>query len=81
MARQIIAPSQLYAILDREFRARRMTECGSCRVPLPFLRTPPDEVSANWAIGTPAECPRKCHAVIGEVLVDLWARYDLAVAG
>jgi hypothetical protein len=77
MTRQTIAASQLYAILDREFRKRRLAECQDCRVPLPFYRAPPDEVSANWAIGTPTTCPRKCHAVIAEVLTDLWTRYDI----
>jgi hypothetical protein len=75
--REVITASQLYAILDREFRSRRGSGCHSCRVPLPFFRVPPDEVSANWAIGTPSTCPRKCHALIAEVLADLWTRYDI----
>ena len=77
MSRQVISSARLYAILDREFRKRRLTECGACRVPLPFYREPPDDVSANWAIGTPSECPRKCHAVIAEVLANLWTKYDI----
>jgi hypothetical protein len=80
MARKTIPASQLYAILDREFRKRRMPECTSCRVPLPFYREPPDEVSANWHIGTPSECPHKCHAVIAEVLANLWTKYNLPEA-
>jgi hypothetical protein len=77
MPRSIITAAKLYAILDREFRKRRMTECESCRVPLPFYRDPPDDVSANWAIGTPSECPRKCHVIIAEVLAELWPKYDI----
>ena len=77
MARKTISSAQLYAILDREFRKRRMPECTGCRVPLPFYRKPPDDVSANWHIGTPAECPHKCHAVIAEVLANLWTKYAL----
>ena len=77
MPREVITPARLYAILDREFRKRRMEECQSCRIPLPFYREPPDEVSANWSIGTPTECPRKCHAVIAEVLANLWTKYDI----
>jgi hypothetical protein len=78
MPRKVLSSASLYAILDREFRKRRMTECHACRVPLPFYRDPPDDVSANWAIGTPGECPRKCNAVIAEVLAELWPKYDLA---
>jgi hypothetical protein len=77
MPRQTLSASHLYAILDQEFKRRRLQECQSCRVPLPFFRSPPDAVSANWAIGTPFECPKKCHAVIAEVLVELWAKYDI----
>jgi hypothetical protein len=77
MPRSVITAAKLYAILDREFRKRRMTECGACKVPLPFYREPPDDVSANWAIGTPSECPRKCHAVIAEVLAELWPKYEI----
>lgn len=77
MGRQVITSAQLYAILNREFRKRAKEECRACKVPLPFYRTPPDEVSANWAIGTPTECPRKCHALIAEVLANLWTKYDI----
>ena len=46
-------------------------------MPLPYFRKPPDEVSANWAIGTPPECPHRCHLVIAELLARLWTRYDI----
>jgi hypothetical protein len=75
--RQVISAAKLYAILDREFRKRRPDACRRCKIPLPFYTDPPDEVSANWHIGTPDECPHKCHAVIGEVLAELWTRYAL----
>ena len=77
MSRSVITAAKLYAILDREFRKRRMTECAACKVPLPFYRDPPDDVSANWSIGTPTECPNKCHAVIAELLAELWPKYDI----
>jgi hypothetical protein len=44
---------------------------------LPYYRPPPDEVSANWQIGTPPECPEGCHLVIAEMLTRLWTRYDI----
>jgi hypothetical protein len=75
--RTTISPAQLYAILDREFRKRRPNKCAKCRIPLPYWRAPPDEVSANWHIGTPSECPDGCDRVIAELLTELWTRYDI----
>ena len=77
MSRTTLSSAQLYAILDREFKALRRKECKVCRIPLPYWRNPPDDVSANWAIGTPAECEHGCHLVIAELLARLWTRYDL----
>jgi hypothetical protein len=78
MSRKSISAAQLYAVLDREFRARRPGPCRLCRVPLPFPQDPPDSVSANWLIGTPSECEHGCHVVIAELLATLWTRYELA---
>lgn len=77
MDRQCIAASQLYAILDREFKRLRSSECTTCTVPLPYYQRPPDDVSANWFIGQPIECRFGCHLVIAELLANLWTRYDL----
>lgn len=79
MPRKTLSAAQLYAALDREFRKRKNPACHSCRMPLPFYREPPDEVSANWNIGTPSHCPHGCDAVIAEVMARLWTQYDLAV--
>ena len=75
--RQVVPVAQLYAILDREFKLRRPPECTTCAVPLPYWRRPPDEVSANWFIGTPRVCGHGCDIVIAEILADLWTRYDV----
>lgn len=77
MSRVTVTAPELYAILDREFRKMRPKKCQACRMPLPYWRTPPDEVSANWHIGTPAECPHGCHLVIAELLTKMWTRYDM----
>ena len=69
--------AQLYAILDREFKARRPEACRTCAVPLPYWRKPPDDVSANWFIGTPRVCAQGCDIVIAEILAELWTRYDV----
>ena len=75
--RQVIAVAQLYAILDREFKVRRPEACKTCAVPLPYWRLPPDDVSANWFIGTPRVCGHGCDIVIAEILAQLWTRYDV----
>ena len=75
--RTTISPAQLYAILDTEWKKLRPKTCTTCRIPLPYWRTPPDDVSANWAIGTPTNCPEGCHMVIAELLTRLWTKYDI----
>lgn len=77
MARTTLSAAQLYAILDREFKQLRPAKCKSCRIPLPFHRTPPDDVSANWNVGTPRDCPNGCQLVIAELVTRLWSRYDM----
>ena len=77
MSRTTVSSHQLYAILDREFKTLRPAACKNCRIPLPFYRRPPDDVSANWNVGTPLECPQNCHVVIAELLTRLWTRYDM----
>ncbi|HSN22507.1 MAG TPA: hypothetical protein VLS49_17615 [Usitatibacter sp.] len=76
MKRQAISPGALYKLLNDDLRARRKTDC-QCRMPLPYLIERPDEVSANWRIGTPAPCVNGCDALICEVAATLWPRYDL----
>jgi hypothetical protein len=77
VSKTTITSAQLYAIFDREFRALRPKECERCRIPLPYWRKPPDDVSANWNIGTPEECPHNCHLIVVELLTKLWTRYDM----
>ena len=77
MSRSTVSSAHLYAILDREFKKLRPRACRNCRAPLPYFRRPPDDVSANWNIGTPTECPEGCHVVVAELLTRLWSRYDM----
>jgi hypothetical protein len=77
MARKVVSAAHLYAILDRDFRKAKPAACEHCRMPLPFWQDAPDEVSANWTVGTPKTCPHGCHLVIAELLATLWPRYDL----
>jgi hypothetical protein len=75
--REILPVAQLYAILDREFKRLRSPACKTCAVPLPYWRKPPDDVSANWFIGTPTTCEHGCHCLIMELLAELWTHYDV----
>jgi hypothetical protein len=75
--RETVPVAQLYAILDREFKTLRSPACRACTVPLPYWRKPPDDVSANWFIGTPTVCRYGCHLMIAELLALLWTRYEI----
>ncbi len=77
MGRRTITTAQLYAVLESEFRRRKPAACATCSVPLPYWRRAPDDVSANWVIGSPRECPHGCHLVIAELLAQLWTKYDV----
>ena len=77
MTRTTVSAAQLYTLLDAEFRKLRPGTCRSCRVPIPYWRVPPDDVSANWHIGTPAQCAHGCHLVIAELLARMWTQYDM----
>ena len=77
MSRTTLPAAQLYGLLDREFKRLRPPACRTCNAPLPFWRKPPDDVSANWNIGTPTNCPEGCHVVIAEMLTRLWSCYDI----
>ncbi len=76
MARQALTPGALYKLLNDELHAKRRSAC-QCRMPLAYLIERPDEVSANWRIGTAAPCANGCDALIGEIVTRLWPQYDL----
>ena len=76
-----VTPSELYAILDREFKQLRSTTCKSCKMPLPYRITRANSEAANWLIGTPDQCKQGCHNIIAEIAVRLMAKYDLEGPG
>ncbi|HSN19355.1 MAG TPA: hypothetical protein VLS49_01680 [Usitatibacter sp.] len=78
MTRTTVSAAELYTILDAEFRKLRPAACRACRMPMPYSRMPPDDVSANWHIGTPRECPHGCPLVIAELVTRMWSLYDMA---
>ena len=76
MNRLEISPGGLYTLLNSELKKRRLVTCD-CRMPLPFVVDRPDDVSANWRIGTPATCVRGCDTLIIEIAAQMWPKYDL----
>jgi hypothetical protein len=78
VARNHISPGRLYTLLNEELRAaQRVNGCTSCRMPLPYLIERPDDVSANWRIGTPHPCTNGCDVAISEISARLWPQFDL----
>jgi hypothetical protein len=75
--RALLSPSGLYALLSEEFQQKRPPGCESCKMPLPFRVDPPDDVSANWRVGTAPECSHACQAVIAEIVARMWPLFDL----
>jgi len=68
---------ELFAIIDREFRKVRPDKCKRCVTPLPFRKRTPDEVSSNWSIVEPEDCPDKCRVLFAEVVTRLMSEYEL----
>src|SRR4051812_14366525 len=64
--RLAISPGALYTLLNAEFKRRRIVDCN-CQMPLAFHIDRPDDVSANWRVGTPLPCPHGCDTLIAEV--------------
>ena len=75
--RPMQSPGRIFTMLQAAFEARRPPGCTRCKIPLPYAVPRPDEVSANWRIGTPATCPHHCEALIADIALDLAARYDM----
>lgn len=77
MARKKVTLQELFAMLDSEYRRVRPPDCKSCVAPFPVRRTPPDEVSANWFITGPEQCPHHCSTLLAEIATRLMSEYDL----
>jgi hypothetical protein len=75
--RHHLSPGALYLVLNTEWKKLQPLECGVCQMPLPYPIEHPDEVSANWRIGTPAACGYGCDVIIVEIAARMWPLYDL----
>ena len=77
MAREILTPGRLFAVLSQDFKKSRPAGCTSCRMPFPYLVIRPDDVSANWFVAGFSECRHGCHRVIADIVARMWPHYDL----
>jgi hypothetical protein len=75
--RQTISPGRLYTLLASAFKERKSPNCAVCRMPLPYLTSRPDGVSANWRLGNPPRCEHGCDTLIAEIAASAWPLYDL----
>src|SRR5687768_5439218 len=75
--RPSLSPGKLYTLLKEQFDEKRNSACTACRVPLPFTVKRPDEVSANWRLGTPNPCAYKCDVLLAELGMQFASRYDM----
>ena len=76
MPRRSLTPGALYKLLNDELQMRRLVPC-KCRMPLPYLVERPDDVSANWRVGTATPCANGCDALISEIVTGFWPAFDL----
>ena len=76
--RTTIYASDLYLLIDREFKLRRTPGCDVCYIQLPYRVDREDEAAANWEIVIPAACPHDCRQLIQDIAAEYGARYDLA---
>jgi hypothetical protein len=75
--RQQLTPGALYTLLNAELERLHPRTCTRCQMPLPYRIERPDDVSANWRIGTPAPCAHGCDIIIAEIAARMWPQYDL----
>jgi hypothetical protein len=77
MARKSVSLEALFGLIDREFQRVRPPQCKRCVTPLPFRKSQPDEVSTNWAIVEPEDCPDRCRVLFAEVVTRLMSEFEL----
>jgi hypothetical protein len=75
-----LAASDLFVLLDREFRRRRPRECPSCEAQLPYPVQRPGAVS-NWEALVPMGCGQGCATIFEEVLAEFQRMYELKAEG
>jgi hypothetical protein len=75
--RTAMSAADLFVLLDREYRRRRLRECGDCFVQLPFRVDEPVNGNANWELVIP-QCKQACESILQELVNEYQGRYVLA---
>ena len=79
--RTTIYASDLYLLIDREFKLRRTSGCDVCYIQLPYRVDREDEAAANWEIVIPAACPHDCRQLIQDIAAEYGVRYFVPSPG
>jgi hypothetical protein len=77
MSRKAVSLEELFSILGDEFGRARPAVCRSCVTPLPVRRAPADDVSSNWFVVDPEDCPHHCRVMLAEIVTRLMSEYEL----
>lgn len=77
MSRKSVSLDELFLVLDSEYQQVRSPLCRTCVTPLPVRRAPADDVSANWFVVDPEDCPQHCRVHLAEIVTRLMSEYEL----
>jgi hypothetical protein len=75
--RTAISATELYVLLNREFKRRQSRDCTECDVQLPYLVERGDANFPNWEVISPTDCGSGCRELVEEIALELSRRYDL----
>lgn len=75
--RTAISATELYVLLNREFKRRQSRDCTECDIQLPYLVDRREAISPNWEVISPTDCGSGCRELVEEIVLELSQRYDL----
>ena len=78
MAKEHITPTDLFVLLDREFRKRKPGQCDTCFVSLPFPLKSEASSVADWDVAPIGECPHSCRIVLDDLVENFRKKFRLA---
>lgn len=74
--RTAVTAAELFVLLDREFRRRKLRDCPDCYVQIPY-RVDARGDAANWEVVTPPGCTNGCAAALEDLVAEYQALYEL----
>ena len=75
--RTALTSSDLFVLMDREFRRRQPRECSGCFIQLPYRVDTRGQASANWEMVMPPDCGNGCGLLVDELVSEFQSLYDL----